>query len=307
MIPDMNSWRPDFATLRLFVAVCEEASISKAAERECIVSSAISKRIAELEASFGLELLIRGGRGVKPTAAGTALLHHARHMLLSAARLNAELGEYAQGVRGQVRVLANISAIVEFLPRDVSTFVAQNEQIRVSLEERVSTQVVEGVRDGSADIGICLGNTDTEGVHRASYGHDTLVLVAHPHHTLAARQSVTFDDILDHPLVGLQSSSRMTVFLNGLAAKKDRSLNYRNYVGTYEAACHIIAENLGVAILAEQAVRIPQAALGLRSIRLAEPWARREIVLCVRDLAGLTVAARKLFEHLEARGKARGD
>lgn len=301
----MSIWKPDFVSLRLFVAVCEEASIARAAERETIVPSAISKRIAELESAFGVELFTRTGRGMTPTVAGNAVLHHARLMLQSAEKLQVELGEYTKGVRGHVRVLANISSIVEFLPRDISAFLMQNPHIRVELQERVSSSVVASIRDGAADIGLCLGNIDTYGLEYLPYGNDRLALITHPRHPLAQRKSVSFDDILDYDLVGLQTSSRMTTFLSGLAAKKDRVLNYRTYVGTYEAACHVIAENLGIGILAVDAVRIPRTALGLQAIPLDEPWALRQIILCFRDYAQCTAPVRGLIDHLKACSDAR--
>ncbi len=75
MSPPMQS---DFdpVTLRLFVAVCEEGNIARAAEREAIVASAVSKRIAAVEAQIGAPLLVRRRRGIEPTAAGLALPHH---------------------------------------------------------------------------------------------------------------------------------------------------------------------------------------------------------------------------------------
>src|SRR5436190_21388858 len=85
----------DLKTLRLLVAVCDHRNMARAAEQEHIEPSAISKRIAQLEADLGTPLLLRSRRGVEPTPAGTALLEHARTVLLpldrtarDAARLN---------------------------------------------------------------------------------------------------------------------------------------------------------------------------------------------------------------------------
>lgn len=70
--------RIDLVSMRLFVAVCETGEIAKGVERENLVASAVSKRLAELKQLFGLPLLERGIRGVKPTAAGEALLFQSR-------------------------------------------------------------------------------------------------------------------------------------------------------------------------------------------------------------------------------------
>src|SRR3954452_19117303 len=94
----------DPVTLRLFVAVCEERNIARAAAREALVPSAVSKRIAVIEQDIGASLLVRGRRGIQPTAAGEALLRQARDVLAQMERMHAELSEFATGVHGSVRV-----------------------------------------------------------------------------------------------------------------------------------------------------------------------------------------------------------
>lgn len=302
----MSTWRPDLLSLRLFVAVCEEASIARAAERESIVPSAISKRIAEIEESIGMPLLLRGPRGVRPTPAGTAFLHHARQMTRSSNQLQAEMAEYAKGVRGHVRLLANISSISKSLPRDLATFLARHGQVRVDLQERVSAQIVDGVRDGSAELGVCLATADTSDLHCVPYDTDRLTLVAHPAHPLARLPSVVFAQMLEHEFVALSQESGTTRLLTGLAARMGRTLNHRIYVSSFTAACQIIAENLAIGVLAVDAVQHLTGPLGLATVPIADDWATREVVMCVRDPEGLQPPARALMEHLGARAGCRG-
>ena len=114
--------RIDLTTLRLFIAVCEEKNLTRAASREGIAASAVSKRMADFELAFGVTLFERLSKGMVLTPAGEALLHHARVTLLNIEKIAVELSEYSQGVRGHVRMLANLSAIVQFLPEDLSGF-----------------------------------------------------------------------------------------------------------------------------------------------------------------------------------------
>ena len=147
--------RLDLTSLALFVAVAEEGGIARAAEREAIAASAVSKRVSELEFAVGTALLERQGRGVRLTPAGHSLLQHARGVLLGVERLHSDLREYAQGVRGSVRVHASMSAIVQFLPEDLGRFVRTHEQVRIDLEEHLSSEVERAVTEGAADFGIC--------------------------------------------------------------------------------------------------------------------------------------------------------
>ncbi len=124
MIPSERNFarRIDLTSLQLFVAVCELGSIGRAAEREFIAASAISKRLSDLEAALATPLLYRHARGVDLTPTGESLLHHARSVLYSLAKMQVDLSEYADGVRGHVRVHANISAIVQVPARGPGRF-----------------------------------------------------------------------------------------------------------------------------------------------------------------------------------------
>ena len=133
--------RLDLTSLQLFVAVCETGSIGRAAEREGIAASAVSKRLSDLEGVLDPPLLYRHARGVDLTPAGETLLHHARAMLFGLDKMQGELSEYAQGVRGHVRLNANISAIVQFLTEAMAGFVAQHSPVKRELDERVTTEI----------------------------------------------------------------------------------------------------------------------------------------------------------------------
>ncbi len=107
----------DPVSLKHFVAVCEEGNIARAAARESLVASALSKRVSALEAEVGVPLLTRRRRGVEPTAAGQALLVRAREVLAGLDQMRVELSAYGQGVQGSVRVLPPVG---ERLPDDGS-------------------------------------------------------------------------------------------------------------------------------------------------------------------------------------------
>src|SRR5881227_3783771 len=182
----------DPVSLRMFVAVCDERNIARAAEREAIVASAISKRIAALEDSVGVSLLTRGRRGIEPTPAGEALLRHARDVLTAMERVHAELREFGRGVHGSVRVFASLSALSEFLPDDVGSFLARQRTMRVSLDERVSSEIVRGVREGAADFGVCWDAGDLAGLQMLAYRSVHLCAIAPSSHPLARRKRLAF-------------------------------------------------------------------------------------------------------------------
>lgn len=292
--------RMDLTSLQLFVAVCELGSIGRAAEREFLAPSAVSKRLADLEAAVSTSLLQRHSRGVHPTPAGESLLHHARSVLFGLERMQSELGEYAEGVRGHVRVHANISAIVGFLPEDLGAFATQHPHIKIDLQEHLSSAVFRAVNEGAADLGLCqLGAaTGSAGLECRAYRTDRLVLVVPQGHALADCESVVFRDVLHWDIVGLHPSSSISLAMRAAAANAGRDLRQRIQVTGVDAMCRMIDNGLGVGLLPQRAFELLQSVGQLCAVPLQEPWAERTLTLVARDFASLPTTARLLAAHL---------
>ena len=290
----------DMTTLRLFAAVCETRSIARAAEQASIVGSAISKRLAQLEDTVGTPLLVRRRRGVEPTPAGESLLEHARTMLASAERIERDMAAYAQGVRGQVRILATASVMAESLADDVAAFLQApaHHAIQVDMEERVSPDVIRGIKEGIAAVGICWDAADLRGLQSRSYRTDHLAIVVHPSHPLAANETVRLEQTLDYEHVSLPVNSAVQVLLQRAAALQGKAIVHRVIVSNFEAALRVVRANLAISVVPREVAEPYAATYGLRVLPLVEPWARRRFAICFRDEAGLSAAAQLLVKHL---------
>ncbi|MGI4778524.1 MAG: LysR substrate-binding domain-containing protein [Janthinobacterium lividum] len=293
--------RIDLTSLQLFVAVCELGSIGRAAEREYIAASAISKRLSDLEAALSTPLLYRHARGVDLTPAGESLLHHARSVLYSLEKMQGELSEYADGVRGHVRVHANISAIVQFLPEDLGAFRRDHEAIKIDLEEHLSAEVLRAVQEGAADLGICHMADGTSELQSLAYRQDHLVLIVPFGHALAERGDVAFVESLDHDHVGLHTNSSIYVATRQAALDAGRTIKLRIHVTGLDAMCRMIENGLGIGVMPGHAFELMRGGIGRRltAVALTDDWARREIRLVARDFSTLPVAARTLVAHLQ--------
>lgn len=290
----------DLTTLRLFVSVCEAGNIARAGEKANIVGSAISKRLARLEDQVGTPLLLRKRHGVVPTPAGQTLLEHARGMLDGAARIERDMQSYVAGGRGQVRIFASVSAMSESLADDVAAFLRQpaHGSIRVDLEERVSPEIVRGVREGLTSLGVCWDATDHAGLQARPYRRDTLCVVVPAGHPLAARRKLRFADTLDYEHVSLPVNSAVQLMLQRQAAQAGRTVNHRIVVTNFEAALRVVHAGLAISLVPREVAEPVAAAMGLQLIPLAESWAQRRFILCYRDAQVLTPAAKLLVEHL---------
>ena len=292
--------RIDITSLQLFVAVCERGSIGKAADHEFMATSAVSKRLSDLESAVGSNLLYRTARGAKPTPAGQSLLHHARSMLFSLDKMQGELSEYADGVRGHVRVHANISAIVQFLPEDLGTFIQAHGQIKIDLEEHLSNEVIRAVHEGAADLGICHAGNSAQitGLQTRLYREDQLALVVPSDHPLASRKALAFAESLDWDHVGLHANSSIYLAMHAAATAAGKGIRLRIRVTGLDAMCRMIHNGLGVGLMPRRAFELMHRVGDLACVPLTDGWALRQIDLVARDFSSLPVTARLLVSHL---------
>jgi DNA-binding transcriptional LysR family regulator len=296
--------RIDLTTLHLFVAICEEGNLTRAAARQAIAPSAVSKRLNDLEEMLGVTLFERLPTGMAPTPAGDLLLHHARITLLNVEKIAVELGEYAQGVRGHVRMLANLSAIVEFLPEDLPGFFRIHDRIRLDLQERPSAEVIRGIDEGAADIGICSADVETRGLHTFPYRRDRLVIIVPAGHSLTRGGPIHFADTLDFDHIGLHAESSIYLRSQFAAHQAGKAIRLRVHVPGFDAVCRMVHAGMGIGLIPDRAFDALSEGMNLRSIPLLDDWAERELRIVVRDADQLSVTGRLMFDHLTSAAPA---
>lgn len=289
----------DPISLRLFVQIVEEGSIAGAAAREHIAASAVSKRISDLEDVLKTRLLARTNKGVEATSAGIALANLARGVLHEMDEILVQMSEYASGVRGHVRVMANISAINQFLPAEIKSFLSEHPQVQVHLQENISTAIAKAVFENAADIGIFSMMPHGQNLEVFPYHADELVVITPKQHPLARRRSVSYGDTLEFDYVGLHTGSAINLQLIKAASELEKTVRIAIQVTSYDALCLMVEAGLGIGILPRAVAQRYTKALGIRLITLDEHWARRELKICVRSFAALPVAAQLLVNHLK--------
>src|SRR6266566_309192 len=211
-LPSRNSKGPmrfDLVDLNLFRHIVEAGSITQGAERAHLALAAASTRVRHMERALGAALLVRGRQGVAPTQAGRTLLQHARSILRQAERLHEDLGAYAGGLAGQIRVFSNTNALTEFLPEALSSFLSAHPHVSVDLEERLSDEIVGLIAEGVGDIGIVAATVDPSTLETYPFRHDRFVLVVGRDHPLAGRRRIAFAEGLDHDIGGLDRAGAL--------------------------------------------------------------------------------------------------
>ena len=288
----------DLTDLRLFVLTADEGSMTRAAQRQHLSLAASSTRIKSLETQCGQTLLYREARGVRLTPPGEAFLHHARGLLRQVDQLRSDLQEYSGGLRGHLRVFANTTAVTDFLPDILPSFLTDNPKINIDLQEKPNPEIARGVLDGRADIGIVAGKVDTLGLQAIHFSTDRLVLATAKGHRFAKRKKIAFAETLDEDQVGMQSGSTLQTFLAQVTDALGKPLKLRIQLSSFDAMCRMIGAGVGVGIVPESAARRNQTAMGIALIELTDAWSVRERYILVRNRQALPRYADALIETL---------
>jgi len=288
----------DLLSLRLFLTVCEEKSIGRAAERESITPSAVTKRIQDLEYLFDVKLLYRNTKGTIPTPVGEALAEHARQIFQLVEGIRTDLSEFAEGAKGHVRISAVPSALAGFLAVELRDFAAMYPRIDLDIREHLSFEVVHAVSTGTADIGVYATPPEVPGdVDTYAYKQDELVVVLPKDHPLASKKSLTFAELLTTDIVGVNESSSVMNQLRRAAANLNQHLVLRYQVQSNEIAREMVAAGFGVTVL-PQGLATHARSGQIVTVPLAEAWAKREMRICVRRGAVLPAQTRAMLQFL---------
>jgi DNA-binding transcriptional LysR family regulator len=290
----------DLVDLRLFRHVVEAGSITHGAQRAHLALAAASTRIRHMEKALGAALLVRQRQGVTPTQAGRTLLQHARIILRQTERLREDLGAYAGGLAGQIRLLSNTNALTEFLPEALSSFLSAHPHVSVDLEERLSDEIVGLIAEGVADLGIVAATVDASSLTTYPFRKDRFVLVVGRAHPLARRTTVAFAQVLDHDFVGLDRASALQRFLADKAARIGQPLRLRVQLRSFDAVCRLVECDVGIGIVPETTARRVSRTMAIVPVALSDSWAARELRICIRNLDELPPYARQLVGHLRA-------
>jgi len=292
--------RFDLVDLQLFIAVADSRSITGGADRSHLALASASARIKGLEDALGVALFKRGRRGVELTAAGESLLDHARLVLHNVDNMRGDLARFASGVRASVQLLANTSGLSEHLPRSLASFLRENPDINVDVEERESTDIAAAIATGAADLGFAAEHALPDHVERFTFSEDRLTLVTARRGALAGRRLIDFQEAAASDFVGLTSAAALQAHISRHAARLGMRLHVRARLRDFDAICRMVAADVGVAVVPEAAARRCARTMGIAMVRIRDSWANRKLVICARSFKALPRPAKLLVEHLRA-------
>ena len=296
--------RFDLADLRLFVCVVDAGSITAGARQANLALASASERISNIESDAGVALLERSRTGVVTTEAGEALAHHARLILRQHSLLRGELRDFGAGARGTLLLYANTAALTGFLPQRLAPWLAQRPRLNIDLRERTSAEIVKMIRAGLAEAGVVSDAVDHAGLAIEPVTSDHLVLIVPVAHRLAGSRAVRFADIAGEQFVGLEAGSALQEHIDAHAADLRKALAFRIRMKSFEGACQMVSQGVGVAIVPQVAARRFRGRYPFRTLAISDDWARRQLCLCFQQWHTLSAPMQSLLAHLGGAARA---
>ena len=271
--------RIDAYSLRLFVSTARAGSIVRGAELEHIAPSALSRRITDLEHAFGTALFVRSPRGIALTDAGRLVLARGERIDEDLQSLAREVQLEGGEMRGTVRLYANMSAVIGFLPERLRAFMAAHPRVEVSLHEEDTRDVIRACLDDRADVGVGVETPVPAGLDAWRFALDPLQVVLPLGHALARRKTLAFAELLAHPLIGIHRGGALDRALHERAQALQQCFTPAVWVSSFDAVCRMVEAGLGIAVVPQSAAAAYAGSPRFARRPLAETWAQRELHL----------------------------
>ena len=280
--------------LEYLVAVAEEANFTRAAERIRVAQPAVSVQIQRLERELGQTLVDRSRRAVRLTAAGEAVLPHARAALAAVRAMGVAADEVTQLVRGTVTIGTVTSHNVD-IPQLLADFHAEHPNVEITLGTETSDNLIENVRSGRLDVAIASVGPDEvpDGLSVEVVTDEAIkaaVCLADP---LAKRKKIRLADLRDRTLIALPVGAGIRYQFDRACAKAGVSPRIAFEASTPLALADLAGRGLGVAIVPAS---VPGGRADLHALTFV-PELRGRLVLAWRSAGPISPAARVLIDR----------
>jgi DNA-binding transcriptional LysR family regulator len=283
-----------FTNVRIFESVVRHESFSRAAEELRVSQPYISAQIAGLETKLGIELFRRVGRRAYVTEAGRLLRTHADRILNELVEAERALAEVRGVVSGPLSIAATSTPASYLIPRCLERFLGDHPHVSVGLKIFGSPDVELTVIEGRCELGVLVSQPVATGFIVDDLGPDELVVIVGPKHPFAGKAEISVEELVEQQFISREPTSGTRRFIEARLHEIGRTLHYGAQVNSNEAIKALVACNIGISILSEQAVR-PELQIGrLVAVRIHGLSLARSLSLISCAESKMSAAARAM-------------
>ena len=288
----------DSTTVQLVLAVAEEGSISRAADKLNLAVAAASRRISDLEAQCGTRIFQRVPHGIRITESGSKLLLHMRQIDSLILRLKDDADAISRGQDGRIIIGAPKTAIIQFLAPDIARVKRRHPGIAIQVVEENSKVVQQLLRDKIIDIGIYEKTSGFMPLEALDYRQDRLVLVYSRAHFHFHAEPVPLEEVLDIPLVTLGKGSAILAAVQRAYRSRGRQFQSSFVVSGFDTMLALVREGLGVGLMPPGVLEDFRLDPSLATSEIQGDWHERHYMLSSVDTNAQPLALRNVLNIL---------
>jgi DNA-binding transcriptional LysR family regulator len=271
----------ELTSLRIFLAVAEERSFSRAAAKVHRTQPAVSQAVRRLEGDLGEELFDRSSKSGTLTDAGRVLQHYGQRLVRLAEETESAMRELRDLRRGRVLIGANEAAVHTLLPL-MARFRQRLPDIAVDVRRVPARQIAVEVQQGSLDFGALTFRPAEGGLLEVAVGSDELVLLVPPSHRFSKRRQVSMEDVASEPIVAHNDPSPARERVLRLFEEREVVLNMAIALPSLDGIKRAVELGLGVALLPRRCAITEIADGRLVAIPVAGLSRKRQVMLVCR-------------------------
>jgi len=292
--------------LKVLQEVVAQGSFSGAADALSYSQSAVSQAIATLEAEVGAPLIERDRRGVRPTAAGAALAHHAEGIFARMEAAEGEVEAIVGGHGGRLRVASFPTAGATLMPQTIARFLAAHPGVEVSLAEGEPEEIAPRLRAGEFDLVLLyefdgVGERLGAGMRRFELLEDPLFLALPDEHRLAGHRRLRLEQLGEENWIQTSAESPCArhVVRSCHAAGFEPRVSFES--DDYQTVQGLVAAGVGVALIPELALSTVREDIRIRALHPESPV--RNVFAATRRGAATTPAVATMLDVLREVGR----
>jgi LysR family hydrogen peroxide-inducible transcriptional activator len=285
--------------LRYVVAVAEEGSFSRAAEREHIAQPSLSQQIQKLEAELNQQLFDRLPRAVVLTEAGRCLLVYSRQILAGIADARRSVAALGQEVAGRLSVGAVPSIALYVLPRLIRQFQQRYPKVTFELFEDTTDKLAQRLEDGTLDVVLASSGDESPSLERHSLSEEPLLLLVPEKHRPARKKTIKWSDLAEEKFLLLHPMHSLAMKVRQLLAENNLNPEVVLQGAQLVTIASMVAAGLGVTVVPAMMAET-EFTSGCVAVPFARPVPTRELTLLRNSLRFESKAAAAFREEAAA-------
>ncbi|WP_047985869.1 LysR family transcriptional regulator [Ornithinibacillus californiensis] len=285
---------------RIFQAVSQNESFSKAAKELYMTQSAVSQAISRLEKELDIQLFNRTSKGVALTSEGKLLHEHVQSALGMIQVAEDKLTEFKTLQTGQLRIGVGDTISRYFLLPYLELFHEKFPGVKLNILNRTTSEIINLIKSGKADVGICNLPVKDEQLEVIPCKEIQDTFVCGEKYKELAEKPIQLEDLMKQPLIFLERKSNSRMFVENFLKERGYHVSPVFELGSYDLLLEFTKINLGISCVIKEFAKDYLERGDLYEVKLEEEIPKRSIGICYLKNVPLSNAARKFAESIQA-------